>query len=63
MMCAKVVCIPARSYSSRRSLDVIPCQSRHVAGLKFLYRYSEAGDVIGPKVKAMYVGLIGAHRN
>ena len=31
------VCILARSYRPRRSLDRIPCQSSHFAGLKFLY--------------------------
>ena len=32
------ICIPTRSHRPRRSLDVLPCQSSHVAGLKFLYR-------------------------
>jgi hypothetical protein len=27
------VCIPTRSHRPRKSLDVIPCQSSHVAGL------------------------------
>jgi hypothetical protein len=30
--------IPAGSHRPRGSLDVIPCQSSHVAGLKFFYK-------------------------